>query len=228
MPRPWSVADLVTLVHFVHYTHATNFKAEVVAQKLIDRLGFERARELFPLTGEPRLADARRDAARPRRRAPIGPRSASIGSDLAVAPETLNHQGLGSNNWAVGPSRTPSGKAMLANDPHLDNRILPGTWHPVGLFAPEIQAVGAALPGMPGILVGRTKHVAFGVTNAYGDVQDLYIETLDPADAEPLPRRRPQRAVRGGHRNDPRQGRRRRRRLPRTGAEGALHAARSR
>ena len=35
---------------------------------------------------------------------------------------------------------------------------------------------------MPGILVGRTKHVAFGVTNAYGDVQDLYIETLDPAD----------------------------------------------
>jgi acyl-homoserine lactone acylase PvdQ len=35
----WSVADLVTLVHFVHYTHSTNFKAEVVAQKLIDKLG---------------------------------------------------------------------------------------------------------------------------------------------------------------------------------------------
>ncbi len=52
----------------------------------------------------------------------------------------------------------------------------------MGLFAPGIQAVGAALPGMPGILVGRTKHVAFGVTNAYGDVQDLYVETVDPAD----------------------------------------------
>ena len=38
-PRAWSVADLVTLVHFIHYTHATNFKAEVVAQKLIDQLG---------------------------------------------------------------------------------------------------------------------------------------------------------------------------------------------
>mgnify|MGYP003693761531 CR=1 FL=1 len=72
---------------------------------------------------------------------------------------------------------------MLANDPHLDNRILPGAWHPVGLFTPEIQAVGAALPGMPGILIGRTQHVAFGVANAYGDVQDLYIETLDVADA---------------------------------------------
>ena len=73
---------------------------------------------------------------------------------------------------------------MVVNDPHLDNRILPGTWHPVGLFAPGIQAVGAALPGMPGILVGRTQHVAFGVTNAYGDVQDLYIESVDPGDAD--------------------------------------------
>jgi penicillin amidase len=79
---------------------------------------------------------------------------------------------------------------MVVNDPHLDNRILPGTWHPVGLFAPGVQAVGAALPGMPGILVGRTKHVAFGVTNAYGDVQDLYVETVDPAN--------PQRYLDGG------------------------------
>ena len=73
---------------------------------------------------------------------------------------------------------------MVANDPHLDNRILPGTWHPVGLFTPDIQAVGAALPG---ILVGRTRHMALGVTNAYGDVQDLYVETLDPADPKRYP-----------------------------------------
>ncbi len=176
-PAPWSVADLVTLVHFVHFTHSTNFKAEIVAQKLIDKLGLERAKEIFPLTVNPDWTE----------------RSASLGqgagerlgvewSDLAVAPETLNHQGLGSNNWAIGPTRSASGKAMVVNDPHLDSRILPGSWHPIGLFSPEVQAVGAALPGMPGILVGRTKHVAFGVTNAYGDVQDLYIETVDPAD----------------------------------------------
>ena len=182
MPRPWSVADLVTLIHFVHYSHAANLKAEIVAQKLIDRLGFERARELFPQPANP---DGSTQAATPRAAAPRTD-WATLGidwDDLAVAPDTLDHQGLGSNNWAVGPARTQSGRAMLANDPHLDNRLLPGTWHPVGLVTPEIQAVGAALPGMPGILVGRTKHVAFGVTNAYGDVQDLYIETQDPADA---------------------------------------------
>ena len=180
-PRPWTVADLVTLVHYVHYTHSTNFKAEVVAQKLIDALGFERAQAIFPLTSSPDWSAKTAHATTDRQRTDW----AQLGVDwkhLAIAPETLNHQGLGSNNWAVGPGRTASGKAMVANDPHLDNRILPGTWHPVGLFAPGIQAVGAALPGMPGILVGRTQHVAFGVTNAYGDVQDLYIETVDPKD----------------------------------------------
>jgi penicillin amidase len=182
--RPWSVEDLVCVVHYVHYTHATNFKAEVVAQKLIDRLGIERAREIFPLTVNPDWGGATTVRARPAD-ASNAPQWATLNlrwSDLSIAPDDLNHQGLGSNNWAVGPSRSASGKAIVANDPHLDSRILPGYWHPVGLFTPEIQAVGGALPGIPGILSGRTQHVAFGVTNAYGDVQDLYIETLDPAD----------------------------------------------
>ena len=47
--RPWELADLVALIHFVHYTHATNFKAEMLAQQLADHLGAERAAELMPL-----------------------------------------------------------------------------------------------------------------------------------------------------------------------------------
>ena len=181
-PRPWSVADLVALIHFIHYSHAANIKAEIVAQQLIDRLGLDRARELFPVPSNPdwNVGATPRQAAISR----AGWTAVDIDwDDLAAGPRARNPMGLGSNNWAVGPTRTKSGKAMLANDPHLDNRILPGAWHPVGLFTPEIQAVGAALPGMPGILIGRTQHVAFGVANAYGDVQDLYLETLDPADA---------------------------------------------
>lgn len=181
-PSPWNVADLVTLVHFIHYTHSTNFKAEIVGQKLIDKLGQAQAREIMPLTVNPDWATGAAAAGATAKAGVGGERLGVEWAHLPVAPETLNHQGLGSNNWAVGPSRSASGKAMVVNDPHLDSRILPGYWHPVGLFTPEIQAIGAALPGMPGILVGRTKHVAFGVTNAYGDVQDVYIETLDPND----------------------------------------------
>ena len=183
-PQAWRVADLVALVHYVHYTHSTNFKAEVVAQKLIDHLGMEKAKEIFPLTVNPDWKNAPLAmSGNAQAKAQTTPLNVAW-SDLNIAPETLNHQGLGSNNWAVGPSRSQSGKAMVANDPHLDNRILPGTWHPIGLFTPDIQAVGAAIPGMPGIMVGRTRHVAFGVTNAYGDVQDLYVETLDPSNKD--------------------------------------------
>jgi penicillin G amidase len=91
---------------------------------------------------------------------------------------------LGSNNWCVGPGLSEGGKPILANDPHLDARTLPGPWYPVGLVTPEVRAVGVTIPGIPGIMVGRTEHVAFGVTNAYGDNQDLYVETLDPKDPE--------------------------------------------
>ena len=130
VPQAWTVADLVALVHYIHYTHSTNFKAEVIAQKLIDHLGMEKAREIFPLTINPDWKTAPTAAITQAQSAQLN----LAWSDLNIAPETLNHQGLGSNNWAVGPSRSLSGKAIVANDPHLDSRILPGTWHPIGLF----------------------------------------------------------------------------------------------
>ncbi len=109
---------------------------------------------------------------------PLGDVELLAGLDEATAP--LAPLAVGSNNWAIGKSRSASGAAVLVNDPYLDARMLPGIWHPVGLFTPDIQAVGAALPAVPGIQVGRGAHVAFGVTNAYGDSQDLFIEQVAP------------------------------------------------
>ena len=68
---------------------------------------------------------------------------------------------------------------ILANDPHVDARVLPGTFYPIGLICPDFKAVGIATPGIPGLLSGRNEFVSFGVTNAYGDSQDLFLETLD-------------------------------------------------
>ena len=108
-PRPWSVADLVTLIHFIHYSHAANIKAEIVAQQLIDRLGLDRARELFPCRRTPTGTWARC----PGQAAVSGVGRTALDidwDDLAAGPETRNHRGLGSNNWAVGPTRTQSGQ----------------------------------------------------------------------------------------------------------------------
>jgi len=182
-PQPWSVADLIGLVHFVHYSHAANFSAEIVAQRLIDKLGADRAAEILPLTVNPDWPAT----SEPKAGAKLDRRGLALGLDVArllVAPDPAAPPGLGSNNWAVAATRSASGRAVFANDPHLDARILPGYWHPIGLFSPEVAALGGALPGLPGILSGRARHVAFGVTNAYGDVQDVYVETLAPGDPD--------------------------------------------
>ena len=89
---------------------------------------------------------------------------------------------MGSNNWAVSPRFSPSGKPVVADDPHLDARMLPGVWYPVGIITPQLRAVGATVPGIPGMVIGRTDRFAMGVTNNYGDCQDLYVETVDPHD----------------------------------------------
>jgi penicillin amidase len=86
----------------------------------------------------------------------------------------------GSNNWAVSPARSATGKALVCGDTHLDPRILPGPWYPVGLIAPGIRAVGVNIPGIPGMAMGRTGHVALAMTNNYADIQDLTRIEPDP------------------------------------------------
>lgn len=178
--RPWTVDDMVTVLHFVNWSQAANLKAELVMQQLVDRFGAERAlRDFAPVNinpdrqERPVLVGGAAGAAAPG----LADRHllADLGADGLLAPIAI-----GSNNWAIGRTRSASGAPVLVNDPHLDSRLLPGIWHPVGLFTPEIQAVGAALPAVPGLLVGRNAQVAFGVTNAYGDSQDLFVERLAP------------------------------------------------
>lgn len=71
---------------------------------------------------------------------------------------------IGSNEWIAGGAHTASGRALLANDPHLDSSI-PGIWHAVDLEAPGIHVAGATLAGVPGVVLGHNEHLAWGATN---------------------------------------------------------------
>lgn len=84
----------------------------------------------------------------------------------------------GSNAWAVSGGRTATGKPLLANDPHLP-WTQPATWHLVHLQAPGLNVAGAALPGIPGVIIGHNDRIAWGITALQFDNMDLYIERLD-------------------------------------------------
>lgn len=92
-----------------------------------------------------------------------------------------NVEGKGSNNWVLAGTRTESSKPLLANDPHLGLGA-PAIWYFARLQSPEWDVIGATLPGMPFVVLGRTDKVAWGFTNTGPDVQDLYLEQIDPAD----------------------------------------------
>ncbi len=87
--------------------------------------------------------------------------------------------GVGSNNWAVAPSRTQDGFALLSGDPHL-GLSLPSIWYEIHLVVPgRLDVAGVALPGAPGVVIGLNRDLAWTFTNTGGDVLDLYAETVD-------------------------------------------------
>ena len=88
-------------------------------------------------------------------------------------------EGKGSNNWALTGSRTESGKPLLANDPHLGLGT-PAIWFYAHLSSPGQNVIGATMPGMPLVVLGHNGHVAWGFTNTGPDVQDLYLEKINP------------------------------------------------
>ncbi len=87
-----------------------------------------------------------------------------------------------SNEWVVAGSRTVTGKPILANDPHLELGA-PILWYLVRIVTPEGSVKGATVPGEPIVLLGQNDNIAWGFTSADTDVQDLFIETVDPTDS---------------------------------------------
>lgn len=87
-----------------------------------------------------------------------------------------------SNNWVVDGAWSASAKPLLANDPHLGFAI-PSIWYLAHLAWDGHNVIGASMPGVPGIILGRNDHLAWGYTTTGADVQDLYLERLDPDNA---------------------------------------------
>jgi len=103
----------------------------------------------------------------------------AVSGVLSALPRSGGH--LGSNGWVVDGTRSSTGKPLLANDPHL-GLTAPSIWYLAHLSWPGVDVVGATLPGMPGVVLGHNGRVAWGFTNTGPDVQDLFVESVDPSD----------------------------------------------
>jgi len=179
-PEPWTPADSVAWTKMMAWDLGKNWRNELLRMRLSKSLPLARIHEFVaPYPGEapPEIADLK---------ALYGSldRSAvQLAQDaerlLALAPGG-GSEGVGSNNWVVSGARSATGKPLLANDPHL-GLTAPPVWYFAHLSVDGRNVIGATLPGVPAIVLGRNDRIAWGVTNTGPDVQDLYIEKLDAA-----------------------------------------------
>jgi penicillin amidase len=88
-------------------------------------------------------------------------------------PDNHYNPKLGSNSWVVSKEKTKSGFPILANDPHL-NLSLPNIWLETQLTCNELNVYGVSIPGVPSIIIGFNKDVAWGITSGADDVKDWY------------------------------------------------------
>jgi penicillin G amidase len=103
--------------------------------------------------------------------------------DLYWALPAVVGPNYASNNWVVDGRHSASGKPILANDPHLAFGA-PGYWYLARLETPQHQITGATAAGVPLVVIGHNERIAWGFTTTTADVEDLYVEQVDPADPE--------------------------------------------
>jgi penicillin amidase len=171
-PEPWKPADSLVIGKIEAYQLSDNFKLKLLRARLIAKLGEKRTNWLFP-------------GARPSD--PITTLPAT--SDTHASGDSIDDElgaltGIGkgaSNEWVVAGSRTLTGKPILANDPHLELSA-PILWYLARVVTSEGSVKGATLPGAPVFVLGQNDSIAWGLTTADSNVQDLFIETIDPAD----------------------------------------------
>ena len=179
-PERWSMLDSLVVAKLQAYDAANNLDQELLRAGLASRFGTGVLATLMPdPSGHAASVDERAWLA-------VAPylSAGRTGQPGAIALSSYlpgAGDSIGSNCWALGGTRTVTGKPILAGDPHLAVRN-PSLWYEIGLEGAGYKLVGFSFAGIPGIVIGHNDHIAWSFTYAYTDTQDLFVERQDPTD----------------------------------------------
>jgi len=171
-PEPWKSVDSLVIGKIEAYQLSRSYKIKLLRARLSAKLGPERERWLFPSSkpGDPLTT--------------LPAKGDQHAGGESIDDELGRLTGIGqgaSNEWVVAGSRTVTGKPILANDPHLELGA-PILWYLARVVTPEGSVKGATLPGAPVFVLGQNDSIAWGLTTADSNVEDLFVETVDPND----------------------------------------------
>jgi len=175
-PEPWQIADSLAWIKMMAWDLSQSWRSELTRLRLSARLTPQQMAEfLAPYPGDaPHLLPDLK---------PLYAGFADAAARLAELAPQEPEWAIGSNNWVIDGRRSASGKPLLANDPHL-GLTAPAVWYFAHLQAGEQPLIGATLPGVPMVVLGRNDRLAWGFTNTGPDVQDLFIEKVSDAEGQ--------------------------------------------
>jgi penicillin amidase len=182
-PEPWTSAHTLAWAKAMAWDLGGNLDEEIRRALLNRQLGPEKTSQVilpYPdyhpvILPDPALGEVDLESLR----------AGLAGVDALLG---ARFDGIGSNNWVIAGSRTTTGMPLLANDPHLGIQI-PSIWYEIGLHCldvtPDCQydVAGFSFAGAPGVIIGHNRRIAWGFTNVNPDVQDLFIERINPQNA---------------------------------------------
>ena len=179
-PDRWTATDSIVVGKLQTFDASGNEAQEILRANIALRLGTAALDTLMP---DPSGVSA--SAVDEHAWALVAPllSTSSVDAGLAALREIVPGAGgsSGSNCWALAGARTATGKPLLAGDPHLAVRN-PGIWYEIGLEGAGYKVVGFSLPGTPAVVIGHNDRIAWSLTYAYADTQDLFVERTDPTD----------------------------------------------
>lgn len=175
-PAPWQPADSIGWQTMMAWDLGANWTQELLRMRLSQRLSLQQINAFLPPYPGDAVTPTQDYTGLYRTLAGTTQQLAAVAK---IAPPSYV-EGMGSNNWVVSGALSDTGKPLLANDPHL-GLSAPALWYLAHLSAPGLNVIGATLPGIPGVVLGHNDRIAWGFTNTASDVQDLYIERINPA-----------------------------------------------
>ena len=180
-PAAWKPQDSLAVGFATVLDLADTWKDVALRADIAQALGASALDAFYPIT-DPKY-DAPLGGAKPAPVASLPPLAGGMRELPAVSAGDATPRSIGSNEFAAGAAMTTTGRALLANDPHLRLGI-PGVWYLLDLQSPGFHAAGASLVGIPGVILGHNDHVAWGATNGTVAGVTLYRERFRSADSD--------------------------------------------
>ena len=169
-PEPWHPQDSLAFLRLMSWQMSHAWYSEIVRAQMIEAVGQERAAEwdiYYPADNPVTL--------------PQGIEFYQLAADgsFQVTHSPFLERGKGSNAWVISGAKSPTGQPYLCNDAHLGLKT-PSVWYQNHLVADGINVTGVSLPASPLVIIGHNAQIAWGLTLAFTDCEDLFIERFDP------------------------------------------------